>query len=126
MISLGGIVLNPSLIWTDRFDTKTVDQSIRRTIGGRIVRYESRIAGGLPITLQAADDQGWLTYTQVVELLGMAEQSGSAHTLVYGDLTVAVAFRHSEPPAVSFKPFVQRQTHQATDVFTGTIKLLTV
>jgi len=125
-IVLGGVTLNPNMVWVDRFISQKVGQSLKRTLGGRPVIYSGAVGFGISITLEATEDYGWLPKSDVDQLVTFAEGVGSIFTLTFNAVNYDVVFRHNEPPALDFRPFVPRVAHVATDYFIGQIKLVTV
>lgn len=125
-IALDGITLDDSMIWAERHTTQNVAQSLRRTLAGSAVVYVGALGAGVPITLQASSNQGWLRKSQADAVLARAAVPGGVYTLEYGSETFSVMFRHHEPPAVNLTPLLARQAHDAEDYFTGEIKLVTV
>lgn len=125
-IILGGIVLNPNMLWEDRFGYSPVMQDTALTLGGRQVLYTGLRSAGRPITLTAIIDQGWLLLSQVQDVQSIAEQAGAQFPLVIGAESYTVCFRHNEPPAVAFQPLIPRAVPLDGDYFIGSIKLITV
>lgn len=123
-IILGGVTLNKSMVWLERQASNKVAQSVRYTIGGRAVVFSNGIVNGHQITLQATEEYGWLTKTQVDAIMALAAVPGAVYTLTFGSEVYSVMFRHEEPPAVSMEAFVPRIGHDSGDYFFGTIKLL--
>lgn len=128
MISLDGLELNPSMNWVERFESAGVAQSARVTLGGRPVISSAQLQGGRHITLVATHDSGWLTKAVIDQLVEMAKVPGRMLQLTYHDslTSVLVVFRHHEAPALVFTPLAQKSYYEATDYFSGTIKLLEV
>jgi hypothetical protein len=57
---LAGIELPRGMLWVDEFNWSTVQKTVERSItGAQIIDAAARIEGR-PITLQAAEDQGWI------------------------------------------------------------------
>lgn len=112
-------------IWTDRYSCQTVEQTSKRTLGGRLVIFTGELVAGRRITLQAATDQGWLTRDQVAAVLALAAVPGAVYLLEFGSETHNVVFDH-EAGAVDMQPLLARTVDQQGDFFTGEIKLLTV
>lgn len=130
-ISLGGVNLNPSMNWKDRFQSFQVAQSVNRTVGGRAIVFATPLRAGRKITFEATQESGWLSESTVQLLMGMAATVGGTFSLKVGDTTgnvesFDVIFRHNEPPALELSPIINRPLHDSTDYFIGTIKLLTV
>jgi hypothetical protein len=125
-ISLGGVVLDDSIIWQERYASQSVEQAVRRTLGGSAVVFTGALGAGVPITLLATTNFGWITKAQADAVMAMAATPGNVLALIYGAQSFSVVFRHNEPPAVDVQPLLARQTHLDTDHFIGAIKLLTV
>lgn len=126
MISLGGIQLPEETIWVDRFNSTQVSQTRKRSLAGRQIITALQLIAGRPITLQSGEAFGWMTKTTLDQISTLADQVGATYTLIFGVETFTVAFRHDDPPAFEFVSFVPRTTHESTDYFVGTIKLVTV
>jgi len=125
-ISLNGIVLDDSIIWEERHQSAGVAQEVRRTLGGSAVIFSGSLGAGVPITLRAIENFGWISKDTADDLLGIAAVAGGVYPLIYGAENFSVMFRHEDAPAVELQPFLARQTHYSDDYFTGAIKLLTV
>lgn len=131
VIRLGGVVLNPSMNWSDRFQSYQVAQSVNRTVGGRAIVFATPLKGGRKITFESTQDSGWLSKTTIDTLMGMAASVGASFLLEVGDDTTYVEtynviFRHNEPPALEINPHIPRPSHEPSDTFFGKIKLLTI
>ena len=131
IIRLGGVTLNPSMNWSDRFQSSQVAQTVNRTVGGRAIVFATPLKAGRKITLESTQDNGWIDYPTVQVLLGMAEIVGGVFLFECGDENgyieqFNVVFRHNEPPALELAPHVHRPSHESTDVMYGKIKLLTI
>jgi len=141
-INLSGVDLPINLMWTDRHSAPRVRQQVKQTIGGSIVVYSIPIVIGLPITLVADKDTGWMTGQQVQSLENLAFQAGATFVLTltmdpvgtFGQsgyiagytTTQNVMFRHNDAPALDIAPIVPRLNEEVGDYYTGTIKLITV
>lgn len=125
-LNLGGVELNPSMLWLDRHDSQNVAQSTVRTLGGGLVVFSQSLSLGEDITLQANQDSGWLTKSQVDSLITLARTAGAVYTLTVDGDAYDVIFKHDDPPAVNFRPLIPRLNMASTDYMVGTIKLLTV
>ena len=143
IIRLGGVNLNPSMNWSDRYQSYQVAQSVNRTVGGRAIVFATPLRAGRKITFESTQDQGWLQKDVLDVLMGMAGIVGATFLLEVGvELlsgevlpvgsppvnieTYNVIFRHNEPPALEVNPHVPRPAHLSTDTFFGKIKLLTI
>lgn len=123
-ISLGGVALSPDMIWSDKFQSSPVAQTVQRTLGGTLVYHTSSLEAGRPITLEARQDMGWLTETQVEALAALAAIPGNKMTLIINSDSYQVIFRHESPPALDFTPLVEGR--EPSLYYRGVLKLLTV
>ncbi len=124
VIKIDTLVLNPEIIWSDKSKWTGVYQGSALTLGGKTIIQAIAAKNGRPITLTAAQNQGWLTLTQVNELLSLASVPGAVYSFVYGSFTANVMFRNQDPPAVEFQPFVEGS--EPSDFNFGQIKLMTI
>lgn len=128
-LTLGGIALDPNLIWPERRQSQRVAMSVQRTLGGGAVIRQTARQSGLPITLQSGPDHGFLKTPAVEALKIMADVAGATYTLEVADGTdteeYLVSFRSNERPAFEAVPLVQRLFPKPGDFFRVTIKLLT-
>lgn len=126
VLSLGGVTLPTSMRISDLYENRSVSQSTARSLGGALKLFYSPLTAGKPITLDAGEDYGWIT-KDVSDMLGeMASLPGATYELNLNGLFYTVVFRHNDPPAYTAQPLVYRTAQQSSDLFTCTIKLLTV
>lgn len=126
MIILDGIQLPAGLLWADEWAAASVAQTLRRALDGSPVIYYAPLVAGRPITLESAEDSGWLTKTQVDALAVRAASPGATYTLTLREQTFTVMFRHHEPPAFDARPLVPVANPQPGDYYLATLKLITV
>jgi hypothetical protein len=125
-ITLGGVALSDHMVWSDRDASSSIEQSLIRTLGGRAIIYTQQLEKGMPITLEATQDTGWLTYAQVKATRALADVAGATYQLdFYGELH-DVLFAHHSGDAFSFAPLSYRVEHDDTDYFIGAIRLITI
>lgn len=125
-IELGGVTLSDHMVWTDEFEYTAVAQSALRTLGGNVKVYTQQLTKGLPITLSATTDQGWLTKAQIQAVQALADAAGSTYTLTIGSDTFSVVFRHQDAPAFAAEALDQVGAQAPPGYYTATIKLMTV
>lgn len=123
-IILGGVELNTSMEWLERYAKQPVAQVAKRTLGGGVYVSAINVNGGRICTLEATEDHGWLTRTQLEAVEAMAEDAGGVYTLQFNGVEYSVVFRHHESPAVDFKPLIARTADASSDYYIGQIKLL--
>lgn len=125
-IELGGITLSKHMVWSDRDASSSVAQTFIRTLGGKAVVNTQQLESGMPITLEATIDTGWLTYNQVKQVRALADVAGAVYVLNFFGTQYNVMFAHHLGVAYDFTPISYRVVHDDGDYFTGTIKLITV
>lgn len=125
-ITLDGVTLNPNMVWLERGQTLEVAQSMRYTLGGRPVFQVGTLLAGIPITLEATDDHGWITRAVWQQIVAKALIPGAQYVLQFDGVSYPVMFRAHDAPAVDMQPIVPRVTHEDSDYFIGQIKLVTV
>lgn len=125
-ITLGGVALSDHMIWSDRDVSSSIEQSLIRTLGGRAIVYSQQLEKGMPITLEANQDTGWLTYAQVKATRALADVAGAVYTLDFYGTQYDVIFAHHTGEAFNFVPLIYRVVHDDTDYFIGAIRLTTI
>lgn len=125
-IVLAGITLSPDMIWRERHWSQSVAQSVRRTLGGAPVVYAGSLTLGLPVTLVAGQNMGWIRRSVLDQVLALAAVPGAQGTLDFHGEQMLVIFRHDEPPAVAFEPVRRTNLALSTDWMRGEIRLLTL
>lgn len=125
-IVLDGYALSPHMLWTDRHSYNQVEQTSLRTLGGRLKVFSHGLVKGRPITLEAVIDQGWLTLLQVKAVEARASVPGAVYSLVVGDESFNVMFRHTDGLPFEAAPLISRIEEADSDYYTCTLKLITV
>lgn len=123
MISVDGVTLSPSMIWRERYNASGVVQSEDRTLGGVPVVFSASYEKGVPITLAAETDVGWLTRTQVEAMLTRAAVPGAVYVLSFDSEDIDVIFTGER---VRMEPVYPRVADEATDYFRGELFFMTV
>lgn len=122
-VALGQVGSQP--VWRDRNQSASVAQRVQRTLGGNAVVFVGALRGGLPITLEATADYGWLSKAQVDAALLRATVPDGQYLLVIDGVEYNVMFRHTDAPAVDMQPL--NDVHDAAaDVYVGQLKFITV
>lgn len=125
-ITLGGIDLNPSLQWSDRWRYTSIAQEQLRTLGGSLVVNSARLYEGIKVTLVADTSTGWFTKPMVDSMLLLADGLASTYTLDFHGTVMTVAFDHTQSPVVQMRPLLYKEPQEVTDYFIGSLKLITV
>lgn len=125
-IKIGGVSLNNSLQWTNRYQYAQAAQNVRRTLQGNPVVYSQSIYGARPITLEATEDTGWLQWSMVGALLTLAESPDTTYVFEFHGETYDVRFNYTEGPPIAFTTLRSVQVVANDEWMVGTIKLFTV
>lgn len=123
---LGTVTLDDNMQWIDRAQQAPVAQSDQRTVAGNLVTFAQGLTLGRPITLEANEDQGWITFAEVLALEALAAVAGATYSLQIEAEFFAVQFRHVDPPAVDFRPLISRLNIAPADFMVGQIRLTQV
>ncbi len=135
-ILLAGIELPADLQWTDEFTAWRVGQQVRNSLNGAMIVQESARQAGRPITLQTTRDG--TAYVGVVALpivraLQASESEARLSPLELvmpahngGDRTFQVRWRRVDGPAIEVEPTRFAVPALDSDLFSITIRLMTV
>ncbi|EKT4097719.1 hypothetical protein QEG32_002329 [Stenotrophomonas maltophilia] len=135
-ILLAGIELPADLQWTDEFTAWKVGQQVRNSLNGAMIVQESARQAGRPITLQTTRDG--TAYVGVVALpivraLQASESEARLSPLELvmpahngGDRTFQVRWRRVDGPAIEVEPTRFAVPALDSDLFSITLRLMTV
>lgn len=125
---LGGVTLDDNMQWIDRAAQLPVAQTEQRTVAGNLVTFAQGLTLGRPITLEANETLGWrnTTFAIVEAIEALARVAGASYSLQIEADFFVVQFRHTDPPAVDFRPLISRLNIAPTDFMVGQIKLTQV
>lgn len=123
---LGTVTLSDDMQWIDRAQRLQVAQTDARTVAGNLVSWQQGLVLGRPITLEANESMGWITYKEVLELEVLAAVAGATYSLQIEAVFYIVQFRNVDPPAVDFVPLISRLNIAPEDYMRGQIKLTQV
>jgi len=126
VLTIDGFPLNGDMRLLERSQQLKNSMSIKRTLGGGAVVYSGTLLAGIPVTLQAGDDYGWLTATQRDFLIALSEIPGAFHTLSFNGRTYQVIFDFTSGPAVDLEPVEKYTNEGAQDAFIGFLRFVTV
>ncbi len=135
-ILLAGLELPADLQWTDEFTAWRVGQQVRNSLNGAMIVQESARQAGRPITLQTTRDG--TAYVGVVALpivraLQASESEARLSPLELvmpahngGDRTFQVRWRRVDGPAIEVEPTRFAVPALDSDLFSITLRLMTV
>lgn len=122
---LAGIELPRGMLWVDEFNWSAVQKSVERGITGvQIIDAAARIEGR-PITLQAVEDQGWISRATLLAVRALADIPGVQYPLQLADgREFTVQFAADDPIAAT--PISRPELPPATHPYVATLRLITV
>lgn len=82
---LGALSLPAGLVWVDEFSWRPVQQTSEYAVTGALVVDVAERVKGRPITLEAADDHGWITRATLNTLHGLAGGADATYTFQHAD-----------------------------------------
>lgn len=123
------IILPYDLYPIDDLDWVDVVASQKRTLNGNLIIEQNKRVAGKPITLQSKDGLGLVERWVVNALREQAQilaQKYELHYIADGENKVlTVAFDHSQEP-INAKPFKDFNSPNSDDLFSVTLKFITV
>ena len=125
------LAANPDLCgdqlqWTDEHTWDAVEQGQDRSLTGALIIQEGVKLYGRPITL-ASDEAAWFTKTTVDALQALRDQPGSVMLLTLPTgATHYVTWNRTAGAPVEAVPLFRRVVYQADDLYTLTLRLITV
>lgn len=124
-VNIGGVEINPSILWNKRLSASGIAQKHARTVGGRLIVFQQTLQKGDIIDLEATEETGWVAYSSVQSLIALAN-AGGIYTLQYRDFLGNVMFRFNDGPAVEMQLLRPSANPDASDPCFGVIRLITV
>ena len=118
-----GMILR--LVWNDEFNNSEIDAIKRLTLAQNYSIQEFNVCEK-PITLEATENQGWLTRKQVEMLYEKASVPNKTYPLIYNGKHYLVRFRWEDPPVIDVTPILPRPNMADDDYYYGTIKLMQI
>lgn len=100
------IALPNDLHWRDEYDWHPVTQRGEYTLAGSLVVESAAKQAGRPITLQGADDYGWMRREQLDQVTAWAAVPGRVMQIQLRGVARDVAFDH-ERQAITARPLVE-------------------
>lgn len=135
-ILLTGIELPADLQWTDEFTAWRVGQQVRNSLNGAMIVQESARQAGRPITLQTTRDGTayvGVAALPIVRALQASESEARLSPLELvmpahngGDRTFQVRWRRVDGPAIEVEPTRFAVPALDSDLFSITLRLMTV
>ncbi|MDG9925431.1 MULTISPECIES: hypothetical protein [unclassified Pseudomonas] len=114
------------LEWVDRYEWDAVEQTQERSLAGNLILQEGVKVYGRPITL-ASNAAAWFTLAKVRELEVLRDQVGKVMLLTLPDGEQHhVTWNRTAGAPVQAVPLFRRVVYQLDDLFTLTLRLITV
>ncbi|MEZ2740309.1 hypothetical protein [Comamonas jiangduensis] len=122
---LNGIALPSGMLWVDEFAWAAAQRSVERSItGAQIIDVVPKVAGR-PITLQGAQDQGWIRRATLLAVRALADVPGGQYPLMLATgEQFTVMFAPEE--AIDAQPISRPELPAHTTPYVATLRLITV
>lgn len=122
---LNGIEIPRGLLWADEFTWSPVAKAVERSITGAQIIDVAVKQAGRPITLQAVEDQGWMSRSTLLAVQALAADPQGEYLLQLADgREFTVQFAADEP--VSAQPLKRPELPPAHYPYIATLRLITV
>ena len=114
------------LQWTDEHEWDPVEQGQERSLSGALIIQEGVKLYGRPVTL-ASNDAAWFTLATIQALQALRDQPGIVMLLTLPDgAQHHVTWNRAAGAPVEAVPLFRRVVYQPDDLFTLTLRLITV
>ena len=122
---LNGIALPRGMVWVDEFAWADAQPSVERGItGAQIIDVAPKLAGR-PITLQGAQDQGWIRRATLLAVRALADVPGGQYPLqLASGETFTVMFAPDD--AIEAQPISRPELPENTHPYVATLRQMTV
>lgn len=122
---LAGIELSRGMLWVDEFGWSAVQKSVERSISGAQIIDVATKVGGRSITLQGAQDQGWIPRATLLALQELARDPAGQFALMLADgREFTVQFAPDAP--IDAQPISRPELPKGTHPYVATLRLITV
>ena len=128
-ITIGGVPLPSTTLWTDREHKNTILQDRVYTLGGKQKITYFSLPSGRDITLEGVQgvlSTGWIRKSEYDAVYALSTVPGATYIFDYNGEQHTVMFKHENPPAMFGAPLVYRNNQADEDYYTFIIKLITV
>lgn len=123
---LGALALPSGLIWADEFDWRPVQSAQEYGVTGALVVDVAERLAGRPITLEAADDQGWITRSTLQTLYGLATDPDATFTFQHADGRSFTVMFAPGADAIDARPVSRPELPPTSWPYVCTIRLIEV
>lgn len=119
------LALPDDATWPDEHTWQAVEQRQQYSITGALIVEAASKQAGRPITVECAEDFGWMTRADIVTLRTWANLAGQQFTLLLRGQTFTVVFDHARG-ALDAEPVWDVSDPVGTDFYTATLRFLEV
>ena len=103
---LGNVILPSNTHWSNEFSWSPIRQQNKRTTGGGMVYLIQKLKKGKPIDLEFTKDSAWLMYSEIRQLIDLANQPNNTLLLTWDEKVKVVIFDHAQQPPYEFHPII--------------------
>lgn len=124
--TLGAISIPRGMLWIDELSWQPVERAVATSITGAVLMDVAARLAGRPITLEAADDQGFITRATLQALQALSLSSmDTPLTFTHADgRSFSVQFAAGEP--ITARPLSRPELPPETYPYIATLRLITV
>jgi hypothetical protein len=116
--------LPADLLWTDEYASAPVRSNVTQTLDGGAIVEQSLWVKGRPVTLEGADDHGWLAKSELDTLMTIIGTPGALTLTLADDRVLSVVVAPGE--AIKARPIWPTAFPQAGDWYVITLSLIQV
>ena len=123
--TLNALAIPGDMLWTDEFNWTAVERATEYSLTGALVVDVGERLAGRPITLEGADNGGWMSRTALLALYAMAVTPVLAIVLTLADgRTFNVTFAEGDP--IEAEPVIDYSDPQGSTWYVVKIRLLEI
>ncbi|MGE4338191.1 MAG: hypothetical protein AB7E55_19765 [Pigmentiphaga sp.] len=122
---LGTVQLPRGMVWVDEHDWVASEKSVEHSVSGALLIDGTVRQAGRPITLEAADDAGWISRSALQALRALANSPTAAYTLTLADgREFDVQFAPGNP--ITARPVGRPELPAASHPYVATVRLIEI
>ena len=119
------MTLPADMIWVDEFNWSPVQRATEFSLAGALIVDIAERQAGRPITLQGADNAGWMHRSALLALYALAaDPAVASRALTLADGRVFTVAFDDDP--IEAEPVIDYNINDAADWYVVTLKLIEV
>lgn len=123
--TLNALQLPGDMLWSDEFNWNTIERATEYSLSGALIVDVGQRLAGRPITLEGADNGGWMPRSALLALYDMAATPVLAMVLTLTDLRMfTVTFAEGNP--IEAEPVIDYSDPQGDTWYVVKIRLMEI